>query len=121
MDGRQEVMLGFAEVAADEGGHFFYVRIPGDIRPKERRERFDDRLEEALAAHDLGEVTGGGSQIGEGGGIEFCGIDVVVTDREKGLPLIIETLRVLEAPKGTVVEQYLPQRIDFHVDTYRGT
>jgi hypothetical protein len=38
-DGRREVMQEFAEAAASEGNHFFYVRIPGDIQPLEREER----------------------------------------------------------------------------------
>ncbi len=116
-DGREGIMLGFAKVADDDGDTFFYVRIPGDIRPRERGERFADPLEEALAARDLGEVIGGGSQLAEGLTVEFSGIDVVVTDREQGLRLILETMRSLGAPAGTVVEQYLPRRLDHPVLT----
>lgn len=105
-------MMGFARVAANDGDHFFYIKIPGDIRPDERGERFEEPLDAALTAHDLGETTGGGSQVAEGITVEFCGIDVVVTDRERGLRLILETLRSLDAPAGTVVEEYLPERID---------
>ncbi len=114
-DGREGIMMGFAKVAADDGDHFFYVRIPGDIRPAERGERFETPLDEALATHDLGEVTGGGSQLAEGLTIEFSGIDVVVTDREQGLRLILDTLCSLDPPRGTVVEEYLPQRMDHPV------
>jgi hypothetical protein len=28
LDGRQAVMQGFAEAAAEQGQHFFYIRIP---------------------------------------------------------------------------------------------
>ena len=108
LDGRQETLLGFAEGAQERGNFFFYVRIPGDIQPIERGERFEDPLQAALAAEDLGEVTGGGSQMGEGKTVEFCGLDVEVTDRERGLQVIREVMRRLNAPPGTVIEEYLP-------------
>ena len=109
LDGRQETLLGLAEGAQERGRFFFYVRIPGDIQPMERAERFEDPLQAALDAEALGEVSGGGSQLaGRGKEIEFCGLDVEVTDRERGLHLIREAMRRLDAPHGTVIEEYLP-------------
>jgi len=58
---------------------------------------------------DLGEITGGGSQLGENGAIEFCGIDLVVNDRERGLAVIRNCLRKCGAPLNTIVEEYIPQ------------
>jgi hypothetical protein len=86
LDGRQEVMLGFAEAAAERGQHFFYVLIHEPLGPMDRVERYEDPLTDALG--ELGEVTGGGSQLGEGGTIAFCGLDVVVNHRERGLMVI---------------------------------
>ena len=109
LDGRQETLLGIAEGARERGRCFFYVRIPGDIQPIERGERFEDPLQAALDEQDLGEVSGGGSQLaGRGKEIEFCGLDVEVTDRERGLQLIRDTMRHLGVPPGTVIEEYLP-------------
>ena len=109
LDGRQETLLGIAEGARGRGRFFFYVRIPGDIQPMERGERFDDPLQAALETEDLGEVSGGGSQLaGRGKEIEFCGLDVEVTDRERGLQVIRDVMRRLGAPPGTVIEEYLP-------------
>jgi hypothetical protein len=108
LDGRQETLLGFAEGAQERGHFFFYVRIPGDIQPMERGERFEDPLQAALDKEDLGEVTGGGSQMGEGKSVKFCGLDVEVTDRDRGLQVIREVMRRLNAPRGTVIEEYLP-------------
>jgi hypothetical protein len=65
-------------------------------------------LQQALAEAGLGHVTGGGSQLGEGNVIEYCGIDVVVIDRHRGLSLIRETMQQLGAPPATVIEEYLP-------------
>lgn len=90
-------MLDFAKSAAEDGKHFFYLRIPEDIGPLERGDRYEDPLQDALTAANLGEITGGGSQLGEGNSVEYCGIDIVVTDRERGLALIRETMQSLGA------------------------
>ena len=107
-NGRRNTLLGFAETA-DKRGHFFFcVRIPGNIQPIERGERFEDPLQAALDKEKLGEVTGGGSQMGEGKTVEFCGLDVEVADRDRGLQIIREVMRRSDAPPGTVIEEYLP-------------
>jgi len=103
-----KTLLGFAEGAEERGHFFFYVRIPGDIQPIERGERFEDPLQAALNAEDVGEVTGGGSQMGEGKTVEFCGLDVEVIDRDRGLQIIRKVMRRLDAPCGTVIEECLP-------------
>jgi len=63
LDGRQKVMLDFAEAAAERGQHFFYVLIPESLGPIDRGEKYEDPLIDALG--ELGQVTGGGSQMGE--------------------------------------------------------
>jgi hypothetical protein len=106
--GRAAVMLEFSEAAAERGEFFFYVRIPDALQPLDRGDRYEDPLQDALDAADIGKVTGGGSQLGEGTSIEYCGIDVVVRDRDRGLELICSEMRTLGAPRATVVEEYLP-------------
>ena len=108
LDGRQETLLGFAQDAQERGNVFFYVRIPEDVQPIERGERYEDPLQAALNAEDLGEVTGGGSQMGEEKSIAFCGLDVEVRDRDKGLALLRSVMRRLNAPSDTIIEEYLP-------------
>ena len=107
-DGRRAVMQDFAEEARDEGKHFFYVRIPGNIEPLERGDRFEDPLDAALEEAGIGSVSGGGSQMGEGSTVEYCGLDVVVTDRERGIEIIRRVLQASECPQGAVIEEYLP-------------
>ena len=58
---------------------------------------------------ELGEVTGGGSQMGECDTVAFCGLDVVVNHREKGLKVIRECLRSCGAPSETIIEEYVPK------------
>lgn len=114
-DGRRAVMQELAEEAQAAGNHFFYVRIPGDIQPEERAERFEDPLEAALADAGLGSVTGGGSQLGEGTSIEYCGIDVVVSDRNLALALIRQVMQNVGCPAGAVVEEYVPDYSELSV------
>jgi hypothetical protein len=87
---------------------FVYIKIPGDIGPIDRGERFEDPLQAALDKESLGEITGGGSQLSdldEKGhrSIEFCGIDVDLYDPVKGLALLRRELVRLQAPPGTLL------------------
>ncbi len=100
-------MLGFAEAAAERGQHFFYVLIPEPLGPMDRGEKYEDPLADALG--ELGEVTGGGSQLGDGDAIAFCGLDLVVNHRERGLKVIRECLRSCGAPADTIIEEYVPE------------
>ncbi|MFH5805787.1 hypothetical protein [Alienimonas sp. DA493] len=106
LDGRQEMMRGFAESAAERGQHFFYVLIREPLGPIDRGEKYEDPLNAALG--ELGDVVGGGSQLGEGDAVAFCGLDVVVNDRERGLQKIRQSLRACGAPADTVIEEYVP-------------
>jgi len=107
LDGRQEVMQDFAKGAAARGQHFFYIKIPESLGPVDRGEKYEDPLAAALG--ELGDVTGGGSQLGEGNTIEYCGIDVVVNDRDRGLKVIRKTMRSCGAPSDTIIEEYRPK------------
>ena len=85
---------------------FVYVKIPGDIEPLARGERFEDPLDEALKAANLGHVSGGGSQMDapypDGSPrVEFCGIDVDVVELEAALAMMRQKLVELSAPEGT--------------------
>jgi len=106
LDGRQQVMRDFAHVAANRHQHFFYVLFHEPLGPFERGEKYEDPLTEALG--ELGSVTGGGSQLGEGKTIAFCGIDVVVNERDRGLEVIRACLRKCGAGADTVIEEYVP-------------
>jgi hypothetical protein len=99
------VMRGFPEAAAERGQHFFYVLIREPLGPIYRGAKYEDPLADALG--DLGEITGGGSQLGEGDAIEYCGLDVVVNDRDRGLKVIRACLRSCGAPADTVIEEYV--------------
>src|SRR4029077_18284102 len=101
-----------SNATADQVSHdnplFVYIRIPGDLDPQERWEKFADPLQQALETDDLGTVTGGGTQFSEpdedgNDFVEFCGIDVDLYDAAKGLALLRRELIVLQAPPGTAL------------------
>ncbi len=47
--------------------------------------------------------------MGEGNTIAFCGLDVVVYNRERGLKIIRDCLRACGAPTDTIIEEYIPE------------
>jgi hypothetical protein len=112
-DGRQEVMCRFADAAADRVQHFFYVLIHESLDPVRRGEKYEDPVRDALG--ELGEVTGGGSQLGEGDTIAFCGIDIVVNHRERGLKVIRECLRACSVRSDTIIEEYVPKFAELRI------
>src|SRR4051812_43271545 len=95
---RVAVMRDMAEDARALGGFFVFVRIPEPLGPFDRGDKYEDPLASALADARLGEVTGGGQQLGDGNSIVYCGVDVVLTDWVRGLELLRQTLRQLGAP-----------------------
>jgi hypothetical protein len=107
LDGRQQVMRGFAEAAAVRGQHFSYVMIHEPLAPMDRGDKYEHPLAAALG--ELGTVTGGGSELAHGSEIRYCGIDVVVNDRDRALQVIRQCLRKCGAPDDTVIEEYVPE------------
>lgn len=106
---RVAVMRDMAEDAATSGGHFVYIRIPEPLHPLEREDKYEAPLTAALTEAGLGEVTGGGQQLGEDDSIEYCGVDVILSDRTRGLAFLRQELRRQGAPVETVIEEFLPE------------
>jgi len=72
--------------------------------PIDRGDRYEDPLDEALKKAGAGEVTGGGTMQSQSGEIDYCGIDIDVTNLEVGILLICKVLTQLGAPKGSKLE-----------------
>ena len=95
--------------AARAGSVFVFVRIPESIQPDDRASKYEDPLHQALDQAGLGEVTGGGSQMGalkEDGSrdIQWVGIDVELASLDQGLGHLKQELIRLGVPTGTVLE-----------------
>lgn len=103
--GRGDARARASEADRFDVEQFIYVKIPGHIEPIERGE-IEDRIEPLLREAGLGEVSGGGSQLGDARPdgtrpIEFCGIDIDTTDRDAARELLRSLLPTLEVPAGT--------------------
>lgn len=88
---------------------FVFVRIPEQIQPLERGAKYEDPLDAALKKERVGEVSGGGTQLSapdaEGKkSIEWIGVDVDLSDFDKGMPILKRELLRLGAPAATVLE-----------------
>src|SRR4051812_47724375 len=55
-------------------GHFVFAKILDPIGPMERGEKYERPMDQALEAQGFGRVTGGGTQLRQGGGIEWVGL-----------------------------------------------
>jgi len=84
--------------------HFVYAKIVDPVLPVERGTKYEDPLLESLDAKKLGEVTGGGSQLGKDNKIEWVGIDLQLADLDGALDFVRLRLRELGAPAGSVLE-----------------
>jgi hypothetical protein len=99
--------------AAEEGTSlttvFVFVKITESIMPIDRGEKYEDPLNASLKREGLGEVTGGGSQLSEPDAegrrtVEWVGLDIELTDLERGLPFLKGELLRLGAPAQTTLE-----------------
>src|SRR3954464_14638249 len=70
---------------------FVFVRIPEQIQPLERADKYEDPLDRVLKKERVGEVTGGGSSLSHPDAdgkrtIEWVGIDVDLSEFDSGMP-----------------------------------
>lgn len=86
---------------------FVFAKIADPIMPIDRGEKYEDPLDAALRESHLGEVTGGGTSLTKEKTIEWVGVDIELTDIERGIPFVKDKLRQLGAPKGSTLEYEL--------------
>lgn len=87
-------------------GLFVVVHIPQGLNPLERTAMYEEPLGQALEARGLGDVSGGGSQMGPpkaDGTHDLISVDIDVDlrDAARGLPALRKELRKLHPPPGT--------------------
>ena len=83
-------------------GEMVIARLNARAQPLDRGEVFEDPLSDILQAAGIGEVTGGGTMLGEEGEIEFCDLEIMVPEATDAvLGAIREALEGLGAPKGS--------------------
>lgn len=99
-------MLGFSLFSRKkppQNNAMIIARLNARVQPVDRGEYFEDPLDEVLKSSNIGEVTGGGTQLAdEPDGIEFCDVEIMAVDlSEETIALVVETLEKLGAPKGS--------------------
>ena len=83
-------------------GDMVIARLNARAQPLDRGEVFEDPLDGILQAAGTGQVTGGGTQLGQEGEIEFCDIEITVPEATDAvLGTIRQALEGLGAPKGS--------------------
>ncbi|MEZ6128360.1 MAG: hypothetical protein R3C59_06740 [Planctomycetaceae bacterium] len=87
--------------------HFVTATLYEYIEPLDRGERYEDLLDEVLTEHGLGEICGGGSMMSDSFGIEYVDIEIQLTDLQRGLPIIVDTLESRGAPIGSLLRYSL--------------
>jgi hypothetical protein len=89
------------------------ARLNERTQPLDRGARYEDALDAFLKERGLGEVVGGGSQLASSGEIEYCEIEIGLSDYgEDALSIIGHALEALGAPKGStlIVEPGVKER-----------
>jgi len=95
--------------------HFIYVKIPESLMPLDRGAKYEDPIDDVLKERDLGEVSGGGSQLGDQRPdgtrpIEFCGIDIDARELAETRSRLRAMLVDLGAPSGTEIHFTIGER-----------
>jgi hypothetical protein len=88
------------------------ARLNDRTLPMDRGELYEDPLDEVLKKHQLGEVTGGGTQLGENREVVFVDVEIQLRGSvDKALSVITSTLEELGAPKGSmlIIDDKSPQ------------
>jgi hypothetical protein len=81
--------------------HVVIARMYEHIEPIDRGARYEDPLQAALDAAQAGQVTGGGSQLNENGGIDYVDIEIEVANLDGALRIIGDTLAKAGAPQAS--------------------
>jgi hypothetical protein len=81
--------------------HVVLARVYEHIGPIDRGDRYEDPLDDVLSKAGIGRVTGGGSQLGAGGTIEYADIEIELADLGEGLRVVASTLEAAGAPQGS--------------------
>jgi hypothetical protein len=81
--------------------HRVIVRIPERLDPLDRTASYEAPLSAALKPERLGEVTGGGTQLGENGDIAHIEVELSLANLDSALAATKKVLRKAGAPAGT--------------------
>ena len=79
--------------------HFVIARLYEHIEPIDRGNRYEDPLQARLDETQAGQVTGGGSQLTETGGIEHVDLELELANLDEAAATVCASLEQSGAPK----------------------
>jgi hypothetical protein len=92
----------FSAPSSAAAGEIVIARLNARAQPIDRGEVFEDPLDGVLQAAGIGSITGGGTQLGEEGEIQFCDLEISLPEASDAvLATIRKALEELGAPKGS--------------------
>ena len=78
--------------------HLVLARLYEHLEPIDRGNRYEDPLQEALAAATLGQVTGGGTQMGADGGIAYADIEIELANLDGAVQTVADVVTLTTVP-----------------------
>jgi hypothetical protein len=81
--------------------HVVLARMYEHIEPIDRGNRYEDPLQAILEEKNLGQVTGGGSQLNELGGIAYADLEIALANLDDSLRTVADALEQAGAPQGS--------------------
>lgn len=96
---------------------FVFAKVLDPVMPEERERKYESPLGETLRTTGLGDVTGGGTMLAPDKSIKYVGLDIELSDFQRGLPLVRKELIRLGAPRGSTLE-YETQGESIEVPVY---
>lgn len=95
----------FKKKKKDSEPQFIVVTINARIQPMHRLEIYEEPLDEILARNSVGEVSGGGTLLSETGEVEYCDVEIQVTNSSNEVVDLIKTsLEKMGVPKGSTIK-----------------
>jgi hypothetical protein len=91
--------------------HLVLARLYENIQPIDRGERYEDPLHDQLEKLGIGQVTGGGSQLDEQGGIAYADVEIELAHVDDALQVVAEALEAAGAPQGSELIQAADGRV----------
>jgi hypothetical protein len=94
-------LFNFSAPTPAAAGEIVIARLNARAQPIDRGEVFEDPLDGILQAAGIGSITGGGTQLGEEGEIEFCDLEISVPEASDAvLAAIREALAGWACPRA---------------------
>lgn len=87
------------------------LQLNARLRPIDRGDLYEDKLDQQLKKEGIGECMGGGTMQLATGEIKYCDVNVSIDDTCTALDTILKILKEIGVPKGSLLyndEVYLP-------------